>query len=128
MSRWHLYSFYADLMFAPQSKIEETLREQQERDVELQQKMNEFQIGSFPKRESIVMKLLPTFQCLTIKRPQLNLYLVEKIGDESRSLILLRRGRIFYPKNEKDAFKMMSDREDIDCFDKVSSIKISYKN
>ena len=126
---WYLFSFYTDLMFAPQSQVEQTVQTQMERDRENQRKILDMNIGTFPKRASMIPRVLPNFECLTRSDPNLNILLEGRDNQGNvRSIIVVRHGQSHHRvASREEAYKLMSDRTELPPDDvNVKQIKLQY--
>lgn len=124
---WRFFTIYTDLMYTPEEQKEETTRIQQERDAELHQELDRLKIGMFPKRTSIMMRLIPTLKCVTHSRPNLNIYLCNNDPDLPKpKLIILKHGKIYEPESADKALKIMSENKELPENTTLTSIKIVY--
>lgn len=123
---WRFYTIYTDLMYSPTIDKENTIKIQQERDAELHKELDKLNIGMFPKRTSIMMRLVPTLKCVTTSRPQLNIYLYNDDPDAKGSkIIVLKHGKVFQPNTIEIAMKIMAEKEQPKDVE-LTSIKIVY--
>lgn len=127
---WYLFSFYTDLMFTPPSQVKQTIQIQVERDRENQKKILAMNIGTFPKRTSMIPRILPNFECLTGSDVNLNIFLEGRDNEGNvRSIIVVRHGKTHHRiANREEAFKLMSDREELHLAEiDVKQINIQYR-
>jgi hypothetical protein len=115
-------------MYSPKTDYNNTLMIQKERDEELHDIFEKnLKIGLFPKRHSIMMKLIPTLQCVTGQnhRSNLNILLVGRHKYNGTKYIVLKKGREYHLNSQEEALKVMSNKEELPQVD-TSITKVQY--
>jgi hypothetical protein len=116
-------------MYAPKSDVERTVQLQMERDQDIQQKILSLNVGTFPKRTSILTRILPNFVCLSRGEVNLNLFFISKNRDgEEKSYIVVKKGKVYHCSSKEESYKIMSEREQLPSTEgqNVTEFKISY--
>lgn len=123
---WFFYTIYEDLMYSPTANVSQTMETQQQRDTELHEVLDKLGIGLFPKRTSIIYKLIPTFKCLTAERKydKLNILLINK--ENSHTFVVLKRGKQFNASSEDEALKIMYGKDELPEFSQLEKYKVAY--